>query len=118
MFGGNQLAVFLEPQGLTDVEMQAIARELNLAETTFVSCCTCCAATAIFGGRARQAGQAGRALEASRVWLALLSAAVLSREAAAVRRRGYKGLIKSPCHLPSRSSASTDENDNHPANPV
>jgi trans-2,3-dihydro-3-hydroxyanthranilate isomerase len=36
IFGGNQLAVFLEPDGLSDVEMQAIARELNLAETTFV----------------------------------------------------------------------------------
>jgi trans-2,3-dihydro-3-hydroxyanthranilate isomerase len=36
LFGGNQLAVFLEPDGLTDVEMQSIAREMNLAETTFV----------------------------------------------------------------------------------
>jgi len=35
-FGGNQLAVFLEPDGLSDVEMQAIAREMNLSETTFV----------------------------------------------------------------------------------
>jgi trans-2,3-dihydro-3-hydroxyanthranilate isomerase len=35
-FGGNQLAVFLEPEGLSDAEMQAIAGELNLAETTFV----------------------------------------------------------------------------------
>jgi trans-2,3-dihydro-3-hydroxyanthranilate isomerase len=36
MFGGNQLAVFLDPDGLSDDEMQAIAREMNLAETTFV----------------------------------------------------------------------------------
>jgi trans-2,3-dihydro-3-hydroxyanthranilate isomerase len=36
IFGGNQLAVFLEPDGLTDEEMQSIAREMNLAETTFV----------------------------------------------------------------------------------
>jgi trans-2,3-dihydro-3-hydroxyanthranilate isomerase len=36
IFGGNQLAVFLDPEGLSDDEMQAIAREMNLAETTFV----------------------------------------------------------------------------------
>jgi trans-2,3-dihydro-3-hydroxyanthranilate isomerase len=36
LFGGNQLAVFLEPEGLSDDEMQAIAREMNLSETTFV----------------------------------------------------------------------------------
>jgi trans-2,3-dihydro-3-hydroxyanthranilate isomerase len=36
IFGGNQLAVFLEPDGLSDQELQAIAREMNLAETTFV----------------------------------------------------------------------------------
>jgi trans-2,3-dihydro-3-hydroxyanthranilate isomerase len=35
-FGGNPLAVFPEAAGLTDVEMQNIARELNLSETTFV----------------------------------------------------------------------------------
>lgn len=35
-FGGNQLAVFLDGQGLTDAEMQAIAREMNYSETTFV----------------------------------------------------------------------------------
>lgn len=35
-FGGNQLAVFLDAQGLTDQEMQALAAELNLNETTFV----------------------------------------------------------------------------------
>jgi trans-2,3-dihydro-3-hydroxyanthranilate isomerase len=38
LFGGNQLAVFfdLEPGVLSDPEMQAIALEMNLAETTFV----------------------------------------------------------------------------------
>ncbi|MCA1647466.1 MAG: PhzF family phenazine biosynthesis protein, partial [Chloroflexi bacterium] len=36
VFGGNQLAVFLEPDGLSDAEMQSIAGEMNLAETTFV----------------------------------------------------------------------------------
>ena len=38
VFGGNQLAVFfdLEPGALLDAEMQAIALEMNLAETTFV----------------------------------------------------------------------------------
>ncbi len=35
-FGGNPLAVFPEARGLSDEQMQAIARELNLAETTFV----------------------------------------------------------------------------------
>ncbi|HEX9069000.1 MAG TPA: PhzF family phenazine biosynthesis protein [Ktedonobacterales bacterium] len=35
-FGGNQLAVFLDAQGLADAEMQAIAREMNLSECTFV----------------------------------------------------------------------------------
>lgn len=34
--GGNQLAVFPEAAGLSDTEMQAIAREMNFAETTFV----------------------------------------------------------------------------------
>lgn len=33
---GNQLAVFIEAVGLSDAEMQAIAREMNLSETTFV----------------------------------------------------------------------------------
>lgn len=33
---GNQLAVFLDDAGLSDDEMQAIAREMNLSETTFV----------------------------------------------------------------------------------
>lgn len=36
IFGGNQLAVFLDPDGLVDADMQAIAREMNLAETTFI----------------------------------------------------------------------------------
>lgn len=35
-FGGNPLAVFPDARGLSDVEMQAIANELNLSETTFV----------------------------------------------------------------------------------
>lgn len=33
---GNQLAVFPDARGLTDAEMQALARETNLSETTFV----------------------------------------------------------------------------------
>jgi trans-2,3-dihydro-3-hydroxyanthranilate isomerase len=36
VFGGNPLAVFPEPEGMSDDEMQAIAREMNLSETTFV----------------------------------------------------------------------------------
>src|SRR5207237_7602529 len=38
IFGGNQLAVFfdLEAGALSDAEMQAIALEMNLSETTFV----------------------------------------------------------------------------------
>ncbi len=36
IFGGNQLAVFPQADGLTDHEMQSIAREMNLSETTFV----------------------------------------------------------------------------------
>jgi trans-2,3-dihydro-3-hydroxyanthranilate isomerase len=35
-FGGNPLAVVLDASGLTSLEMQAIAAEFNLAETTFV----------------------------------------------------------------------------------
>ncbi len=35
-FGGNQLAVVLDAQGLETAEMQAIAHEFNYAETTFV----------------------------------------------------------------------------------
>jgi len=33
---GNQLAVFSDARGLSDDEMQAIAREMNLSETTFI----------------------------------------------------------------------------------
>ncbi|MBA3712678.1 MAG: PhzF family phenazine biosynthesis protein [Pyrinomonadaceae bacterium] len=33
---GNQLAVVLNAQGLADSQMQAIAREFNYSETTFV----------------------------------------------------------------------------------
>ena len=33
---GNSLAVILDARGLTDAEMQALAREMNLSETTFV----------------------------------------------------------------------------------
>jgi trans-2,3-dihydro-3-hydroxyanthranilate isomerase len=35
-FGGNPLAVFPEAEGLTSEEMQVLAREMNLSETTFV----------------------------------------------------------------------------------
>ncbi len=35
-FGGNPLAVFPEADGLSDDQMQAIAAEFNLSETTFV----------------------------------------------------------------------------------
>lgn len=33
---GNQLAVITDASGLTDAEMQSIAREMNLSETTFI----------------------------------------------------------------------------------
>src|ERR1700736_846147 len=33
---GNALAVFTDARGLDDGEMQAIAREMNLSETTFI----------------------------------------------------------------------------------
>jgi len=33
---GNSLAVFFDGRGLTDSEMQSIAREMNLSETTFI----------------------------------------------------------------------------------
>jgi trans-2,3-dihydro-3-hydroxyanthranilate isomerase len=36
LFGGNQLAVVLDGRGLTTATMQAIAKEMNFAETTFV----------------------------------------------------------------------------------
>ncbi|WP_426958122.1 PhzF family phenazine biosynthesis protein [Muricoccus radiodurans] len=35
-FGGNPLAVFPDAQGLTDAQMQSLATEFNLSETTFV----------------------------------------------------------------------------------
>ena len=35
-FAGNPLAVFPEAEGLTDEQMQQIAREMNLSETVFV----------------------------------------------------------------------------------
>lgn len=36
LFGGNQLAVFLDARGLDAATMQAIAKEMNFSETTFV----------------------------------------------------------------------------------
>src|SRR5881227_1176516 len=36
LFGGNQLAVFLDGRGLDAPTMQAIAKEMNFSETTFV----------------------------------------------------------------------------------
>lgn len=36
LFGGNQLAVFLDGRGLSTDTMQAIAKEMNFSETTFV----------------------------------------------------------------------------------
>src|SRR5881227_2862502 len=33
---GNPLAVFTDGRGLDDVQMQALAREMNLSETTFI----------------------------------------------------------------------------------
>ncbi len=35
-FGGNPLAVFPNAKGMTDEQMQAVARDFNLSETTFV----------------------------------------------------------------------------------
>ena len=35
-FEGNSLAVFPDARGLSDQQMQAIAREMNLSETTFI----------------------------------------------------------------------------------
>src|SRR5215212_8639261 len=35
-FAGNALAVVLGAEGITGEEMQAIAREMNLSETTFI----------------------------------------------------------------------------------
>ena len=36
LFGGNQLAVVLDGRGLSGETMQAIAKEMNFSETTFV----------------------------------------------------------------------------------
>ena len=36
LFGGNQLAVFLDGRGLTDGAMQSIGNEMNFSETTFI----------------------------------------------------------------------------------
>src|SRR2546430_8879047 len=33
---GNPLAIFTDGRGLTDQQMQALAREMNLSETTFI----------------------------------------------------------------------------------
>ncbi|PYI44851.1 MAG: PhzF family phenazine biosynthesis protein, partial [Verrucomicrobia bacterium] len=33
---GNPLAIFPDARGLNDAEMQALAREMNLSETTFI----------------------------------------------------------------------------------
>src|SRR6202790_1259268 len=33
---GNSLAVFFDANGLSDAEMQSIAKEMNLSETTFI----------------------------------------------------------------------------------
>src|SRR6201993_1079192 len=35
-FGGNPLAVFPDARGMSDADMQALAAEFNLSETTFV----------------------------------------------------------------------------------
>src|SRR5262245_27612024 len=35
-FEGNQLAVFPEPRGLSDAQMQTIAKEMNFSESTFI----------------------------------------------------------------------------------
>jgi trans-2,3-dihydro-3-hydroxyanthranilate isomerase len=36
-FGGNQLAVFADAAGISSAEMQSLAREINLSESTFVT---------------------------------------------------------------------------------
>src|SRR6185437_10075196 len=33
---GNQLAVFPDARGMSDAEMQSVAKEMNLSETTFI----------------------------------------------------------------------------------
>src|SRR5687768_15618435 len=35
-FGGNPLAVYMDGRGLSGEQMQNIAREMNLSETTFI----------------------------------------------------------------------------------
>ncbi len=45
LFGGNQLAVFLDGRGLSSDVMQAIAKEMNFSETTFVLPVECNAAS-------------------------------------------------------------------------
>ena len=35
-FGGNPLAVFTDARGLSDQQMQSLAAEMNLSETTFI----------------------------------------------------------------------------------
>src|SRR5258708_22231402 len=35
-FGGNPLAVFADARGMSDADMQSLAAEFNLSETTFV----------------------------------------------------------------------------------
>ena len=35
-FGGNPLAVFTDARGLSAAQMQALAAEMNLSETTFI----------------------------------------------------------------------------------
>jgi trans-2,3-dihydro-3-hydroxyanthranilate isomerase len=37
-YAGNQLAVFLDADGLNTEQMQKIAREINFAESTFITC--------------------------------------------------------------------------------
>lgn len=39
-FGGNPLAVFYEADGLTDLQMQLIARQFNLSEVVFIQSST------------------------------------------------------------------------------
>jgi trans-2,3-dihydro-3-hydroxyanthranilate isomerase len=36
-YSGNQLAVFIDEEGITSEEMQQIAREINFSETTFIN---------------------------------------------------------------------------------
>src|ERR1035438_1546813 len=36
-FGGNPAAVVLDAQGISDADMQSIAREMNLSETAFLT---------------------------------------------------------------------------------